>query len=235
VLRELKSELRRQVIKRKNRTLLIDRGARATATRFGRHVGIGADSDLRDVVIGDYSYLGPRSVVVSTDIGAFCSIASDVILGTGSHPARDTISSHPAFYLDRAANGWRFVDEDGGTEYLRTRIGSDVWLGARVIVRDGVTIGDGVIVGAGAVVVRDLEPYGVYGGVPARLIRHRFPADMVARLLAFGWWNRDADWLRRHAAAFRDPDRFLALIGDPDPRPQTAAFAGSATPPDETT
>ncbi len=102
--------------------------------------------------------------------------------------------------------------EDDRVEFKETKIGNDVWLAAKVVVKDGVTIGDGVIVGAGAVVVNNLKPYGIYGGVPARLIRLRFPEDFIDKLLAFRWWDRDAAWVRQHADLFNDVEAFGLLM-----------------------
>jgi acetyltransferase-like isoleucine patch superfamily enzyme len=179
--------------------------------RYGKYVDIGAQSVVLNTTIGDYTYIGPRAVIVRANIGRFCSIASEVHLGTGSHPTA-AVSSHPIFYLARADRGWDFVENDLREEFDETNLGNDVWIGAKVCVRDGVRIGDGVMVGAGAVVVKDLEPYGIYGGVPAKLIRFRFPELVIEKLLEFKWWDREPDWLRRHAHSFNDINSFITLL-----------------------
>jgi acetyltransferase-like isoleucine patch superfamily enzyme len=116
-------------------------------------------------------------------MGRFCSIASEVHIGSGSHPSRGTVSTHPAFYLAQPAQGWDFVDKDRQAEFRPTVVGNDVWIGAKV-----------------------------YGGVPARLIRKRFSDDVIDRLLKFRWWDQDTQWLRQHVDVFADIDKLISLI-----------------------
>ena len=208
----IRAAIRRRRLMARHDHLAMASGAQAHDSLFGHHVELGANSIVLNSSIGDWSYIGANTVLVHAEVGRFCSIARDVQLGTGSHPATGTVAMHPIFYLARPEKGWTLVDQDRFQDYQPTRVGHDVWIGAKVIVRDGVTIGDGAIVGAGAVVVKPLEPYGVYAGSPARLLRFRFPEPMIADLLAYRWWNKDQNWLRAHAALFTDPDAFARLI-----------------------
>jgi acetyltransferase-like isoleucine patch superfamily enzyme len=91
-----------------------------------------------------------------------------------------------------------------------THIGNDVWIGARAVLRTGVRIGDGAIIAAGAVVVKDVEPFSIVGGVPAKHIRYRFSAEEMERVRKSEWWNRDFAWLREHKDAMTDISRFEA-------------------------
>lgn len=171
---------------------------------FGRNCRIACPIYIGDSNLGDYSYVEPFCRLSSTDVGRFCSIAPFCVIGPPSHPL-NRLSSHPAFYLRNAPLGYVFVDEsDDESADVRTRIGNDVWIGAGAFVRRGVTIADGAVVGAGAVVTKDVPPYAIVGGAPARLIRYRFDASTVRGLLRLQWWKRDDGWLRRHASQFSD-------------------------------
>lgn len=177
-------------------------------TKLGRAVAIGANTLLVRSVIGDYSYLGPDCRAVHTTIGKFCSIASEVHIGLGDHPLSPFVSTHPAFYLRREDRGWDFADGDYRAEFGSVKIGNDVWIGVRAIVRDNVTIGDGAVIAAGAVVVGDVPPYAIVGGVPAKIIRYRFPPETIAFLLEFKWWDRGDGWLRQNWRALHDINAF---------------------------
>jgi acetyltransferase-like isoleucine patch superfamily enzyme len=138
--------------------------------------------------IKSYSYIGRNSIIQNANIGSYCSIANDVFIGLGMHPT-NYFSTSPLFY--RSTNTFRInllsADCDF-VEYSPIQIGNDVWIGARAIIIDGVTIGDGAIIAAGAVVTKDVPPYAIVAGVPARLIRYRFPPDRIENILSLQWW-----------------------------------------------
>lgn len=150
--------------------------------------------------IGRYTYLRTGIVADVASIGRYCSIGPDVVLGEGEHPTH-WLSSSPAQYSEST---FRFYPPDIQAqpsrlvaltaENLHGRmdpvvIGHDVWIGANVVVRKGVRIGDGAIIGAGSFVNRDVEPYSIVGGLPARHLRYRFPLEIRQRLLALRWWR----------------------------------------------
>lgn len=137
-------------------------------------------------------------------IGRFCSIACGAkFLFTGANHTMRSLSTYPfpIFFeewgLDRGdiAGAW---DNKGGLI-----IGSDVWIGFEAVILSGVTIGDGAVVGARAVVTRDVPPYTIVGGVPARPIRKRFPDHVISRLLELSWWNWPEDRIRENLAAIQ--------------------------------
>jgi acetyltransferase-like isoleucine patch superfamily enzyme len=132
--------------------------------------------------LGRYSYVQHGSIVSNAIIGKYCSIAPHVAIGPGEHPV-DCISTHPVIWS--MAEG-KEVTEDWSRG---TVIGNDVWIEQNAIVRSGVKIGDGAVVAAGAVVVKDVGPYEVVGGVPARQIRMRFSDDIVQRFIEMRWWD----------------------------------------------
>ena len=183
---------------------------------FGDGCRLGGPCHLVDVELGDRSYVEVGCRLTSTRVGRYSSIAPYTLVGPPEHPVDGYASTHPRFYRRVDALGWDLVAEDQREEVQQTHIGNDVWLGAGVTVLTGRVVGDGAIVAAGAVVTRDVPPYAIVGGVPARFIRHRFDAETVARLLARPWWNRDESWVRAHAREFTDVHALLgALEQDP--------------------
>ncbi|MBQ7413357.1 MAG: CatB-related O-acetyltransferase [Alphaproteobacteria bacterium] len=141
------------------------------------------------ISLGRHSYIGPnfRCESVETKIGHFCSIGANVDLGPGQHPT-NWLSSNSFQYEPEL----KISSEQRVYPFLRARpvlIGNDVWIGTDVIVQDGVTIGDGAVVGSNAVVTKDVPPYAIVGGVPARVIRYRFPPEIIEQLLDLKWWN----------------------------------------------
>lgn len=183
-----------------------------TNSRFGCANTLYEDALLHDVTMGDYSYAGYRNQIVCADIGKFTCLGPDVMVGLGRHPAREFVSTHPAFYSPDRQAQISFVDEQKFDEYAHVTIGHDVWIGARAMIMGGVSIGNGAIVGAGAVVTGDVPAYSIVGGVPARVIRYRFNEEQVSRLQTFEWWNRDIDWLNENSEQFRNIESLLAIL-----------------------
>ena len=123
--------------------------------------------------IGYASYIGNNCHIVA-DIGKYCCIAPRVVTVRGSHPIRDWVSVHPAFFSTAKQCGMTFVNENKYSENKsRVVIGNDVWIGDSTILMDGITIGDGAVIGAGSVVTQDVAPYSIVAGVPARVIKSR--------------------------------------------------------------
>ena len=141
--------------------------------------------------INEYSYVGKNSIIQNAEIGKFCSIAREVFIGLGTHPI-DEFSTSTLFYRRKNTFGIELMDRDlEFEEYRKTEIGNDVWIGARAMILDGVKIGHGAIIAAHAVVTKDVPPYAIVGGVPARIIKYRFGEDRIRKLLALSWWNWD--------------------------------------------
>lgn len=168
-------------------------------------VAIQTRCTLRDVSIGAYSYVAREAFLADVAVGAFASIGPRTLLGCGEHPA-DLVSTAPVFFSTRRQCGVSFAASDHAVERRTIILGNDVWLGAQVFVRDGVVIGDGAIIAAGAVVTSDVPAYAIVGGVPAKLIRYRFPADAIRRLLALRWWTWDETRLRAAQPWFAQSD-----------------------------
>ena len=177
------------------------------ATRFEGNNRLYDRAVVGDSVLGSFTYLAPDARVMYSAVGRYCSIGPGTLIGgLGVHPSK-WLSSHPVFFSTKGQSGKNtFADRDYIDELPRVTIGSDVWVGARAIVLDGLKIGDGAIIGAGAVVTKDVEPYAIVGGVPAKKIRMRFDVATVSMLLEIRWWNWPTDRLKQAAAIFRTGD-----------------------------
>ena len=178
---------------------------------FADHTAVYPNCSLSKIDFGSYSYVNESSSMGNIAIGRFTSIGPRFICGYGDHPT-DFVTTSPAFYSTRKQCGVSFTETSQYDEQQQTIIGNDVWIGARVFVRDGVRIGDGALIAAGAVVVADVSDYAIVGGVPAKLIRYRFPEEVVRQLLELQWWNWSEDRLREAQPHLAQPDveEFLA-------------------------
>ncbi|MCR5410316.1 MAG: CatB-related O-acetyltransferase [Lachnospiraceae bacterium] len=171
---------------------------------------VGKNAFLKDSSLGFGSYVQSGCDLVNTDIGRYTSIGSDVKTVIGSHPVDGHVAMHPAFYTSRSVTGFSYVKDDLKTEpEKRTSVGSDVWIGNDVRIMGGVSIGDGAVVGAGALVTRDLPPFSVNVGVPAKTIRYRFSEDEIRALKEEAWWDKDEAWIASNIDRFSDIREFL--------------------------
>ncbi|HEY4919755.1 MAG TPA: DapH/DapD/GlmU-related protein [Xanthobacteraceae bacterium] len=179
---------------------LVHPSAEVKASTLGRYTDVGARTKLHEVELGDYSYV--VNDIAYAGIGKFCSIAAMTRINPGNHPMHRASQAH---FTYRASA--YFAGEDDEQELFawrrahRVTIGHDAWIGHGAIVLPGRRIGDGAVIAAGAVVTKDVAPYAIVAGNPARLIRPRFAQEIAARLQALAWWNWPHDQLR---AALRD-------------------------------
>lgn len=200
------------------------------ALRLGKRVNVTLDSDFEghnyigsrtgfQGSMGYGSYIGADSLVEAR-IGRYCSVADRVTVVSGDHPVSQFVSSHPAFYSSKGPVGLSFSPEDRFRELryadeearIPVVIGNDVWIGHGAVLLAGVKVGDGAVIAAGAVVTKDVEPYAVVGGVPAKTIRYRFPAEQIEKLLTLRWWERPESTLRRLALLASDPNAFIEAL-----------------------
>lgn len=164
-------------------------------------------SYLEYATIGDYSYLGPDCSVADAEIGRFCAIAASVRIGPPNHPMdRPTLhrfSYCPEYYVAGVERDQRFFAQRRAEKVI---IGNDVWIGHGVTVLPKVKVGDGAILAAGAVVTKDVEPYTIVGGVPARRIRERLPRALAERLQRMAWWDWPFATIMERLADFQSTD-----------------------------
>ncbi len=191
-------------------------GCNVQASRFGAYVEIGAGTTIGYSEIGDYSYCDRLCDIANATVGKFSNIASCVRIGATDHPMARASLHH---FMYRSARYWDDAEDDTAWfEYRRTRrtvIGHDTWLGHAAQVKPEVTVGHGAIIAAGALVTRDVAPYQIVAGVPARPIRWRQPPEIADRLIALGWWDWDHARLRAALNDFRamDAATFLEAYG----------------------
>jgi phosphonate metabolism protein (transferase hexapeptide repeat family) len=176
--------------------------ARLRNATLGRFTEIAERVQFRDSVLGDYSYVERHAEVIYTGIGKFCAIASGCRINALEHPiarvAQHKITYRPNEYFTGARLDKTFRDR---RRNKRVVIGNDVWMGHGAVVLPGIAIGHGAVVGAGAVVTKDVAPYAIVAGVPARFLRWRFAPKIGERIVALAWWDWDHD---RLAAAIAD-------------------------------
>ena len=183
-------------------------------TRLESHTAIYLGCNISGSYIGKGTYIGAHSSIRNTKVGRFCSIGANVTTCLGAHPAHTFVSTHPSFFSTGAQAGFTFVREQFFDELPKAtkgspfivEIGNDVWIGNNVLILDGICVANGSIVGAGAVVTKDVEPYSINIGVPAKCIGYRFDAKTIALLLEFKWWDRDFEWLQANARNFQNID-----------------------------
>lgn len=170
-----------------DKTAYINRFVKAKYASIGRHSYIGAGTDIEDA-----------------EIGNFCSISDHCRIGMGGHTL-NCLSTSPIFTI--ATNGCheQWVEKDLFEEITdqKAYIGHDVWIGSHVLIRGGVNVGNGAIIGAGAVVVKDVPPYAIVGGVPAKVIRYRFPEEVIAKLQELKWWDMPDEKLKKNIKLFQ--------------------------------
>lgn len=157
--------------------------------------------------IDKYSYVGRNAFIIDTEIGKFCSIAPGCNIGGTGHPI-DWVSTSSVFHK------WDNILKKNFSRheyeiFSKTKIGNDVWIATNSMIKAGVTISDGAIIGMGSVVTKNVGPYEIWAGNPAKLIKKRFDEDKIKILLEMKWWNLEDDDLTKKARYFNNIDLLI--------------------------
>ena len=209
-------------------TPLVDPTASLSLVTLGAYTEVGARTTLQEVTLGDYSYVVNDSDIAYATIGKFTSIAAMTRINPGNHPMQRASQSHFTYrasaYFDDAEDDAAFFDWRRSTPVT---IGHDVWIGHGAIILPGRSIGTGAVVAGGAIVTKDVAPYTIVAGNPARVIRPRFAPAIAERLVALAWWNWEHAHLRAALADFRTLSTEAFLEKHEAPRqPGTAPSGG---------
>lgn len=194
----------------------IQDGCSITESTFGRYVEIGMGSRVAYSEIGDYSYCDRYADIANAQVGKFANIASFVRIGATDHPLTTASLHH---FLYRSSEFWDDVEYDADwfakRRARRATIGHDTWLGHNCQIKPEIHVGHGAVVAAGAVVTKDVDPYVIVAGVPAKPLRPRQPPEVAERLIALAWWDWDHARLRAALMDFRalDAVAFLEKYG----------------------
>lgn len=186
-----------------------------TNTYFEGKNAVHDNTKITSCFVGYGSYISNNTHLNNTQIGRFCSIADNISTCLGNHPTSKFVTTHPAFYYNTTTQlGYTFHKETNplfsninlypkGENIYQVKIGNDVWIGSHVLILGGVTIGDGAVIAAGAIVTKDVEPYTIVAGVPAKPIRKRFSDDQINFLLKYQWWNK-IEFIEKNYKEFQD-------------------------------
>lgn len=179
-------------------------------SHLGEWTEIGPNTKIEETEFGDYSYTSGDNEIIYSSIGKFCSIASHVRINPVNHPMWRVTQHHITYRLVQ----YELADQDDVDFFKwrrehRVTIGHDVWIGHGAIIMPGVRIGTGAVIGAGSVVTKDIPPYTIAVGVPAKPIRRRFSEEVAEKLMKLEWWNWDRGQIEERFKDLNDIETFL--------------------------
>ena len=161
--------------------------------------------------MGKYSYCGYDCTIINSAVGAFCSLGDGISIGLASHPL-DWVSTSPAFFFGRDSIKKDLASKNYDTSGPQTVIENDVWIGAGAFLKSGVHIGNGAVIGMGSVVTKNIGPYEIWGGNPAKFIKKRFSEETIQRLLCTKLWNASNEIIKEYGKRIDNVEDFLRFI-----------------------
>lgn len=208
------------VVRRQPMTCRISRSANIRHTWLEGYNKVTTGVKLTNSEIGYGTFIGRDSNIDQCKIGRYCACAAGFEVLRGEHPTHEIASIHPALYSAKGQYGFTYVDqsiyeefkyiEEGGKMWS-VIVGNDVWIASDVKVCENVKIGDGAIAMSGAVVTKNVPPYAIVGGIPARIVGYRFSEGQIAALLQLQWWDRGEKWIKEHAQYFDDVENLIRI------------------------
>lgn len=205
-----------------NKKIYFSNLAFSNNSKFEGKNSIGSFSRITNSSIGFGSYVGKSVVLNNSYIGRYCSIGNNIKVNVGKHPTEKFVSTSPAFYsplndpINKLSlsyiNEVKFSEQRFTDNNYSLEIGNDVWIGNDARFIEGIIISDGAIIASGSLVTKDIPPYSIVAGVPARIIKYRFKKEEIEFLLKLRWWNNKEEWIINHAEYFENINTFMELI-----------------------
>lgn len=181
-----------------------------SASTFTKFSEIRRFAKLNHSHIGKYTRINAHCHLARVTVGNFTAIGMNSIMGLGRHPLNYASTQSIFYKKNNMKNDW--VKPIDFIEGLPINIGNDVWIGRQCTVMDGVNIGDGAVIATGAIVTKDIPPYAIAAGIPAKIIKYRFSEEIIERLLEIKWWHFNDNEIQDNLEFFRDPNLTLKKL-----------------------
>lgn len=188
-------------------------------THIGRGTRVMNNNIICSTTIGDCTTIGANNYLCNVFIGSFCSIGSNVRVLDSCHPIyKPFVSSSPCFYktlypMPLIRTGVKFKEKTFNKSGISVEIGNDVWIGTNVIIIGNIKIGDGAVIGAGSIVTKNVDPYTVVAGNPAKIVRERYDLNTIKKLIEIKWWNWPLEIIERRKEDFSNIEVFVKKYG----------------------
>lgn len=180
---------------------------------FGKYVQIGAFNNISESSFDDFTYTSENCQIIYSDIGRYTNIASYVRINPGQHPMDKVCQHHMLYRREMFGLGNDDKKFFQGRRNNNCKIGNDVWIGHNAVIMGGVKVGDGAVIGSSSVVTKDIPPYAIAVGNPAKVIKYRFDEKTIKKLLKISWWNWDSKKIKESLDEFNDMEKFIKKHG----------------------